>query len=130
MYMYNLFNSYVGYKELDQIIIVLLTTNMFVAGFFGCIFDNTVPGTKEERGMLAWKKQNDDNDDGESLDHEIYNLPFCLNRVSQCEFAKYVPFLPYHPVVHPKPTVTTRFQKMHNELTVFHAKHTVFSCIF
>lgn len=34
-----------GLKELDQVIIVLFTTHMFIGGFFGFILDNTIPGT-------------------------------------------------------------------------------------
>lgn len=33
-----------GIKELDQVIIVLFTTHMFIGGFFGFILDNTIPG--------------------------------------------------------------------------------------
>lgn len=32
-------------KELDQVIVVLFTTHMFIGGFFGFILDNTIPGT-------------------------------------------------------------------------------------
>lgn len=34
-----------GVDELDQVLQVLLTTSMFVGGFFGFILDNTIPGT-------------------------------------------------------------------------------------
>lgn len=33
-----------GVVELDQMLQVLMTTSMFVGGFFGFIFDNTIPG--------------------------------------------------------------------------------------
>lgn len=33
-----------GVVELDQMLQVLLTTSMFVGGFFGFILDNTIPG--------------------------------------------------------------------------------------
>ncbi|AWP07865.1 putative solute carrier family 23 member 1-like [Scophthalmus maximus] len=33
-----------GIKELDQVIVVLFTTHMFIGGFFGFILDNTIPG--------------------------------------------------------------------------------------
>lgn len=33
-----------GIVELDQVLQVLLTTGMFVGGFFGFILDNTIPG--------------------------------------------------------------------------------------
>lgn len=35
---------YLGVVELDQVLQVLLTTSMFVGGFFGFILDNTIPG--------------------------------------------------------------------------------------
>lgn len=34
-----------GVVELDQVLQVLLTTSMFVGGFFGFLLDNTIPGT-------------------------------------------------------------------------------------
>ena len=33
-----------GSEVLDQILFVLLSTSMFVAGFLGCLLDNTMPG--------------------------------------------------------------------------------------
>lgn len=33
-----------GVVELDQVLQVLLTTSMFVGGFFGFVLDNTIPG--------------------------------------------------------------------------------------
>ncbi|EDO43651.1 predicted protein [Nematostella vectensis] len=87
-----------GYRELDQIITVLLSTNMFVAGFVGCILDNTVPGTPEERGMVLWKKQLDDGEStrGKTTVH-TYDLPCGLKRLSRFTACKYIPFLPYYP---------------------------------
>lgn len=35
---------FAGVKELDQVIVVLFTTHMFIGGFFGFILDNTIPG--------------------------------------------------------------------------------------
>ncbi|KAG9335875.1 hypothetical protein JZ751_003532 [Albula glossodonta] len=42
-----------GLKELDQVIIVLFTTHMFIGGFFGFVLDNTIPGY--HGGMLRAK---------------------------------------------------------------------------
>uniref|UniRef100_A0A8C6SAM3 Si:dkey-106n21.1 n=1 Tax=Neogobius melanostomus TaxID=47308 RepID=A0A8C6SAM3_9GOBI len=39
-----------GVKELDQVIVVLFTTHMFIGGFFGFILDNTIPGSKRTHG--------------------------------------------------------------------------------
>lgn len=38
---------FAGVKELDQIIVVLFTTHMFIGGFFGFILDNTIPGMRK-----------------------------------------------------------------------------------
>merc|ERR1712154_407998 len=63
-------------RELDQIIIVLLETSMFVGGFLGFFLDNTIPGTPEERGIIAWNNQyrTDKKTDGEIS--STYDLPF------------------------------------------------------
>lgn len=36
-----------GVKELDQVIVVLFTTHMFIGGFFGFVLDNTIPGRND-----------------------------------------------------------------------------------
>ena len=36
-----------GSEVLDQILFVLLSTSMFIAGFLGCVLDNTIPGERE-----------------------------------------------------------------------------------
>lgn len=36
----------IGSDTADQIIGILLKTNMFVGGFIGCLLDNTIPGEK------------------------------------------------------------------------------------
>ncbi|TRY66050.1 hypothetical protein DNTS_002687 [Danionella cerebrum] len=35
-------------QELDQLIMVLFTTHMFIGGFFGFVLDNTIPGTSSK----------------------------------------------------------------------------------
>lgn len=37
-------------EEFNELASVLLSTNMFVGGFFAVLFDNLLPGTPEERG--------------------------------------------------------------------------------
>ena len=39
-----LFSVYKGSDEIDQILMVLLSTSMFVGGLAGFILDNTIPG--------------------------------------------------------------------------------------
>ncbi|KAI8770597.1 solute carrier family 23 member 1 [Biomphalaria glabrata] len=40
-----------GIGQLDNVILLCLSNPSFVGGFFACFMDNTVPGTKEERGV-------------------------------------------------------------------------------
>lgn len=85
-----------GSPEFDQIISVLLKTSMAVGGIIAIILDNTIPGTDEERGLMAWRQSVSD-ENGEQFQTasiKIYDLPFGLNRLSNYKFAKYLPFLP------------------------------------
>lgn len=85
-----------GSPEFDQIISVLLKTSMAVGGIVAIILDNTIPGTDEERGLMAWRQSVSD-ENGEQFQTasiKIYDLPFGLNRLSNYKFAKYLPFLP------------------------------------
>ena len=61
------------------------------------ILDNTIPGTIEERGLKTWRQHLSDESDGQfqTASTDVYDLPFCLKRLSYCKAAKYVPFLPY-----------------------------------
>ena len=85
--------------EIDQIITVLLKTNMFVGGIMGLLLDNTVPGSLEERGIRLWREQLGVTGVENSViaAMSVYDLPFGLKRLSKYKFAKYVPFLPYYP---------------------------------
>ncbi|XP_077066823.1 solute carrier family 23 member 2 isoform X4 [Siphateles boraxobius] len=82
-----------GIKELDQLIMILFTTHMFIGGFFGFVLDNTIPGTEEERGIKSWRKV----EVGSKIhmtDHSCYNLPFCMNFIQRFKLLHYLPFLP------------------------------------
>ncbi|XP_062954719.1 LOW QUALITY PROTEIN: solute carrier family 23 member 1-like [Cynocephalus volans] len=82
-----------GLLQLDQVIQVLLTTGMFVGGFLGFLLDNTIPGSQEERGLLAWDQIQDES--GETLKaSEIYCLPWGIGSkfcTSSCP-ARSLPF--------------------------------------
>ncbi|XP_076157996.1 solute carrier family 23 member 1-like [Alosa pseudoharengus] len=87
-----------GIVEIDQVIQVLLTTSMFVGGFFGFILDNTIPGTKRERGIIAWNKAHEEDSNVTIESDEVYNLPFNLSaRLSSVPWVRYIPFCPYQP---------------------------------
>ncbi|CAH1799894.1 unnamed protein product [Owenia fusiformis] len=88
-----------GSSEIDQLLDVFFGTAMFVGGTFGFVLDNTVPGTPEERGLVAWRqdhdiKKDESNNSIAESENKTYDLPLitpCLKRTSMCAC---VPFLP------------------------------------
>ena len=87
-----------GVPEIDQIITVLLSTSMAVGCATALILDNTIPGTAEERGLRAFREHvsNKTEEQLQTASIDVYNLPFGLQRLSECRMAKYLPFLPYN----------------------------------
>uniref|UniRef100_W5NHW4 Si:dkey-106n21.1 n=1 Tax=Lepisosteus oculatus TaxID=7918 RepID=W5NHW4_LEPOC len=82
-----------GIEELDQVIMVLFTTHMFIGGFFGFILDNTIPGTEKERGIKAWREQIYQNSGGGRKDLSCYDIPFCNECLHKLKCALHIPFL-------------------------------------
>ncbi|XP_069510445.1 solute carrier family 23 member 1 isoform X2 [Ambystoma mexicanum] len=82
-----------GIVEIDQILTVLLTTEMFVGGCIAFIMDNTMPGTQEERGLIQWK-EGAHADSEQSLDHKSYDFPFGMTWIKKKQFFKYIPICP------------------------------------
>uniref|UniRef100_A0A8C6TVR0 Solute carrier family 23 member 2 n=1 Tax=Neogobius melanostomus TaxID=47308 RepID=A0A8C6TVR0_9GOBI len=80
-----------GANGLDQVLQILLTTNMFIGGFLGCFLDNTIPGTKRERGILCLETAEE-----ESASSEVYGLPFGISAsLSSHSWLRSVPFCPW-----------------------------------
>ena len=68
---------------------------MLIGGLTALLLDNTIPGSREERGMLAWHDKTAQQDDWQ--EGHVYDLPFGLHRLSSHKVSKFVPFLPYYP---------------------------------
>lgn len=82
-----------GLNELDQVLQILLTTHMFIGGFLGFFLDNTIPGTKRERGLLHLEQETEE---GASRASQVYDLPFGISsRLSTHSWARYIPFCPW-----------------------------------
>ncbi|KAM9451527.1 solute carrier family 23 member 1 [Clarias gariepinus] len=81
-----------GEPVLDQILTVLLTTEMFVGGFLAFLLDNTIPGTKKERGLTDWKAENSSGKGGVSSD--TYNFPVGMGMVKRLGCLRYLPICP------------------------------------
>jgi len=88
--------TFTGNPEFDQIIKVLLSTHMFIGGFLGFFLDNTIPGTREERGLIAWEETHhaDGEDGAQSAAERCYGLPFGMGWLSGQKWAQYIPCLP------------------------------------
>ncbi|XP_004586522.2 solute carrier family 23 member 1 isoform X1 [Ochotona princeps] len=83
-----------GVPEVDQILTVLLTTEMFVGGCLAFILDNTVPGSPEERGLIQWKAgAHDSSETSASL--KSYNFPFGMGTLKRVTFLRYIPICPF-----------------------------------
>lgn len=83
-----------GILQLDQVIQVLLTTGMFVGGFLGFLLDNTIPGSLEERGLLAWNQVQEESEETTKA-LEVYGLPWGIStRFCTSSCAQYLPFWP------------------------------------
>ncbi|XP_065054008.1 solute carrier family 23 member 1-like isoform X2 [Rhopilema esculentum] len=84
-----------GVEELDQIIEVLLKTEMAVACIIAMILDNTLPGTDEDRGIISWRKETVSEGSMQTSSIHVYD-PICTKLWVGRKWLKYVPFLPYY----------------------------------
>ncbi|XP_026175070.1 solute carrier family 23 member 1-like [Mastacembelus armatus] len=85
-----------GVKEVDQVLRILLTTHVFVGGLLGFFLDNTIPGTKEERGLLQWDKVHHEDYSTSVGTEDVYDLPFGITTcLSSQSWVRYIPFCPW-----------------------------------
>ncbi|OCT88298.1 hypothetical protein XELAEV_18016932mg [Xenopus laevis] len=82
-----------GLIELDQILTVLLTTEMFVGGCLAFFLDNTMPGTPEERGLVQWKQGANANSET-SEDLKSYDFPLGMSFVKNVPCFQKIPICP------------------------------------
>ncbi|XP_078453457.1 solute carrier family 23 member 1 isoform X1 [Lampetra planeri] len=86
-----------GVVELDQVLTVLLTTEMFVGGCVAFVLDNTIPGarsgTQEERGLLQWKA-GAHAASGSSAEIDAYDFPVGMAAVRRVRALRYLPVCP------------------------------------
>ncbi|XP_072315787.1 solute carrier family 23 member 1 [Eucyclogobius newberryi] len=77
-----------GVQELDQILTVLLSTEMFVGGFLAFSLDNTIPGSLEERGLVLWTSSS------LSGSSPTYDFPFGMKLLHKFPILSRVPICP------------------------------------
>lgn len=69
-------------------------TSILVGGFLGCFLDHIIPGTKVERGIIAFAEEIsfEQIDDDEEV--STYDWPVGMGLLRACKWTKYIPFLP------------------------------------
>uniref|UniRef100_A0A7N9AS82 Solute carrier family 23 member 1 n=1 Tax=Mastacembelus armatus TaxID=205130 RepID=A0A7N9AS82_9TELE len=75
-----------GLAELDQILMVLLSTEMFVGGFLAFCLDNTIPGSRQERGLVEWRSS--------SSSSSSYDLPLGMGVIKKTHWLRWFPISP------------------------------------
>ncbi|XP_046676697.1 solute carrier family 23 member 1 isoform X2 [Homalodisca vitripennis] len=86
-----------GSQILDSVLTVLLSTSILVGGLLGCLLDNTIPGTPEERGLIAWAEQmklETTPTDDHSQEKSTYDFPIGMSLVRRWTWTSYLPFMP------------------------------------
>lgn len=84
-----------GSQVADQIIMVLGSTGMFVGGAVGFFFDNTIPGTLEERGFAEWINKSPSSTTDGAAKSNCYDLhPSIMNFIQHKKLFNYIPLCP------------------------------------
>ncbi|CAG5098761.1 Oidioi.mRNA.OKI2018_I69.XSR.g15952.t1.cds [Oikopleura dioica] len=89
-----------GSTGLDQVIVVLMSTAPFVAGVAAILLDNTIPGTRQERGLASWNSSAEFKDE----DFQVYDIPW-LRFITNISWMRHIPISPAY---QPKPSVWPR----------------------
>ncbi|KAJ8320137.1 hypothetical protein KUTeg_001724 [Tegillarca granosa] len=84
-----------GNKDANNVIGLLLGNPNLAGTILACLLDNTVPGTKEERGIVAWQPKKTKTE--YLQDYSIYD-PLLPRFITTARCLRRIPFLP-NPVV-------------------------------
>lgn len=84
-----------GNPDADEVLKILLGNPNMFGGVLACILDNTVPGTKEERGIATWQNVDDPKKAKQYYveGYNVYDLPLPA-RLRRANFLKYLSFMP------------------------------------
>ncbi|CAI6358545.1 unnamed protein product [Macrosiphum euphorbiae] len=88
-----------GNEILDSVLTVICSTSILVGGLIGCFLDNTIPGTPEERGLIAWANEmNLTSEPTTGEETSTYDFPVGMNALRKMKWTYSIPFLPtYRP---------------------------------
>ncbi|XP_045105222.1 solute carrier family 23 member 2-like isoform X2 [Portunus trituberculatus] len=78
-----------GLPFLDQTIVTLLQTTMFLGSIISCFLDNTIPGSAAERGVTKWQERFSNT----HISAE-YNVPGMLTCSRKMRWLSYLPVWP------------------------------------
>ncbi|KAK3104361.1 hypothetical protein FSP39_000293 [Pinctada imbricata] len=85
-----------GNVDIDFILKGLLANPNFSGSVLAFLLDNTIPGTKKERGISAWQDPSSCSEEEKALFEdtaEIYEFPLS-QRIKRLRIWKYIPFMP------------------------------------
>ncbi|ESP03077.1 hypothetical protein LOTGIDRAFT_111205 [Lottia gigantea] len=83
-----------GNAYADNIILTLISNGAFVGGFIAFFFDNTVRGTRKDRGLLFDEGTEIGNDTVFVEGREVYNLPRIVNFIQNLKIYNILPIFP------------------------------------
>ncbi|MPC38125.1 Solute carrier family 23 member 2 [Portunus trituberculatus] len=83
-----------GWAAGDQVLRVFLQTPMMVGGVLGCILDNTIPGTPEERGLVAKQEEGKERLQLSDAGEWCYDLPLIMPCIRRMPWMRYLPVSP------------------------------------
>ncbi|XP_053399264.1 solute carrier family 23 member 2-like isoform X2 [Mercenaria mercenaria] len=83
-----------GSEVADQILSVLLGTNMLVGALVAFVLDNTIQGTLEERGIIALLRKDITTTETQITKQNVYWLPFIQERLNNISTLRYFPICP------------------------------------
>ncbi|XP_067656402.1 solute carrier family 23 member 2-like [Haliotis asinina] len=83
-----------GIKELDQVIVILLSNPMFVSTFVGFTLDNLAPGTPEIRGLSKGRDRSSGIVSHDVTTDDPYKLPYISSLISKLRCCVFLPISP------------------------------------
>ncbi|XP_015121949.1 solute carrier family 23 member 2 isoform X1 [Diachasma alloeum] len=105
-----------GNDVADGVITVLLSTTILVGGVTGCVLDNFIPGTSEERGLDKWANEMALNfdateDEGREPEYNTFDFPIGMKLLRRWRWTSYLPFSPTY---RPRPNACRRKKAAYN----------------
>lgn len=89
-----------GIIEIKNLVRMILGNPFIVTGILSCSLDNTVPGTRDERGITAWEEkeltiaEKEQISERDRLAAKTYELSFLPKSITHNKFTRYSPFCP------------------------------------